>query len=357
LQRGISIIICCYNSAAILPETLKHIAFQKMPEPIGWEVIVVDNNSTDRTAGIAINEWGKYSIDIPFKVLQESRMGLIYARKSGVAAAKYDIILFCDDDNWLSEHYVFTSYERMIENNNIGILAGSSIGFFASPQPSWFSAFEKAYAIGKPLTCSGIANDRGYLAGAGMVIRKDIFMLLHQLSFEFILTGRKGEALSSGEDAELSLLTLFLGYDLYYDESLYFTHYMPAKRLQWAYCVHMMSRGHALPQIALFFYRYCYYALQNKQPMQYKATYRIALRRGVRKTLSHFKGIQPALESIRLLLVSKPGSKKEIHLKAELNRLIFMLLHKKKLQQQFQQIAAVMPQLMHMRKNVVTQAV
>lgn len=53
IRAGVSIVICCYNSASRLPETLQHIAEQEVAANISWEVIVVDNASTDNTQEIA----------------------------------------------------------------------------------------------------------------------------------------------------------------------------------------------------------------------------------------------------------------------------------------------------------------
>ena len=47
---GVSIVICCHNSAKLLPRTLEHLRAQEVDSTIPWEVIVVDNASTDNTA-------------------------------------------------------------------------------------------------------------------------------------------------------------------------------------------------------------------------------------------------------------------------------------------------------------------
>ena len=49
MSQGISIIIACYNSEKVISTTLEHLQNQKKYEGINWEVIVIDNNSTDNT--------------------------------------------------------------------------------------------------------------------------------------------------------------------------------------------------------------------------------------------------------------------------------------------------------------------
>ncbi|MBK6904811.1 MAG: glycosyltransferase [Saprospirales bacterium] len=56
-STGVSVVVCCYNSSARLPATLEHLAHQSLPAGLPVEVIVVDNNSKDRTAETALGEW------------------------------------------------------------------------------------------------------------------------------------------------------------------------------------------------------------------------------------------------------------------------------------------------------------
>lgn len=56
-QEGVSIIICCYNAQDRIVRTLEHIQQQRFFIPIPWEVIVIDNASTDNTAEVAENVW------------------------------------------------------------------------------------------------------------------------------------------------------------------------------------------------------------------------------------------------------------------------------------------------------------
>ena len=100
-MTGISIIICCYNSAKRLPETLAHLANQQVDGGVRWELILVNNNSTDETEVVAQNLWGALGSPAPLKIFEEPLPGLSYARNNGMKKAIYEVFLFCDDDNWL----------------------------------------------------------------------------------------------------------------------------------------------------------------------------------------------------------------------------------------------------------------
>ena len=52
-MKGISVVVCCYNSIARIGETLTYLSNQKVPADVAWEIVLVDNASTDRTADFA----------------------------------------------------------------------------------------------------------------------------------------------------------------------------------------------------------------------------------------------------------------------------------------------------------------
>ena len=54
MAEGVSVVICCYNSAERLPRTLTHLAAQRVSEKLPWEVIVIDNASQDKTGEVAL---------------------------------------------------------------------------------------------------------------------------------------------------------------------------------------------------------------------------------------------------------------------------------------------------------------
>jgi glycosyltransferase involved in cell wall biosynthesis len=102
LARMISVVIPAYNEAQVIGQTLTSLTEQTFTG--SFEVIVVDNNSTDNTAQVA-----KQFVDkLNLKVITEKKQGRGAARAAGFAAAKGDIICSTDADtllppNWLTE--------------------------------------------------------------------------------------------------------------------------------------------------------------------------------------------------------------------------------------------------------------
>lgn len=254
IQPGVSIMICCHNGASRLAETLKYIAQQDVPSYIPWEVIIVDNKSTDYSAMTARIEWAKYRLNARFRVVLETKLGLSNARARGFKEAQYDYVLMCDDDNWLAPDYVSTVYRIMFEKPNIGALGGLGTLVFELKPPGYIE-YSNIFAAGEQAPEPGKVP--GYrIYGAGCVIRKSAYQRLHEIGFQSLLVDRKGRQLSSGGDYELCYALYILGYDIWYDDQLRFKHYITRERLNWDYfmryakesaeCFEVLSSYHAI---------------------------------------------------------------------------------------------------------------
>ena len=227
-------IVCCYNSESRISDTLENIAKQKILN-LQLEVILVDNNSSDNTAKVAIEVWSKLGNPFCLSILTEPTPGLSHARKKGVLSAKGEIIVFCDDDNWLSEDFIGKGFKIMNSNHEIGVLGGRGIAVFEGEEPDWFSTFQGSYAVGFQALYSGDITSRGYVWGAGCFIRRQTLLQLYESGFESFCSGRKKGLLLSGDDSEICKWNILIGKKLWYDESLVFKHYIEKHRLEKEY--------------------------------------------------------------------------------------------------------------------------
>ena len=242
-KLGVSIVICCHNSAPRLPQTLTHLAAQQVTEgQIPWEVIVVDNASTDQTASRALTLWPQ-DAPAPLRVVNEPQLGLIHARIRGFKEATFELVSFIDDDNWACPQWVETISELMSQLNDIGACGGWITAACEITPPPWFERYAKEYAVGQQAAKSGdVTSTRGFLWGAGLTIRKSAWQQLLDAGFCPVLSGRKGAILSAGEDTEICLALRLAGWRLWYDERLKLEHYLPAHRLEWPY-LRRLHRG------------------------------------------------------------------------------------------------------------------
>lgn len=208
-----TVIVCTYNRADSLRDTLAALQAQEVAPDRQWEIIVVDNNSSDHTRYVV--EEVRVSckrIVYAFEAVQ----GLSHARNHGIARADGNVILFTDDDvlpepDWLES--TLTGLSKFRADACGGYIAP----IWETAPPRWLT--ERFYGF------LAIRNDRAddFLVkpgdtppfGANMAFRKAVFDKVGLFDGN---RGRKGETLASGEDGEMfqrilaaGLVVAFLG--------------------------------------------------------------------------------------------------------------------------------------------------
>ena len=246
IKDGVSVIVCCYNSAQRLPETLEAIALQRAPE-LNWEVVVVDNASTDGTAIVAKDTWAGFGAPKPLRVVEEPKAGLNWARRKGIETARYEFLVFCDDDNWLAEDYLSTAANVFDSHEEVAAVGGCGQPAYESSPPPWLEENRLALALGPQNIDSGIVNT---LYGAGLCIRASALHRLWANNFSPQLSGRQGEQLSSGEDDEICLALRLSGWKLWYEKTMEFQHFIPTGRFPWSYWKSLL-RGQGAGAVSL----------------------------------------------------------------------------------------------------------
>lgn len=264
-------IICCYNSTQRISETLRHLGAQKAT--VSWDIVLVDNASTDGTTETAMKIWSEQSRPATLAVVHESQPGLSHARAAGIEAATAPIVIFCDDDNWLDANYVQRVHELMTQFPDAGIIGGWCDGAFEVPLEPGLEAMHGALSIGTQTNRDGEVKA---VFGAGMAIRKKCFEIT-QLAGASLLEDRKGKALTSGGDTELCYRALFASYKVRFSDDLHFIHFMPKERVKKSYlfrlCLAQVGatiilaayeaiRKNDRRQFARFFFAFIFHRLQ-----------------------------------------------------------------------------------------------
>lgn len=235
-QPGVSVIVCCYNSAKRLPPTLQHLFAQVVPASIPWEIIIVNNNATDSTVQTAQQLYTQTDQSIAFRIVDEPTPGLSHARNKGFETAQYQYVLMVDDDNWLSSNYVETVFNNLEENPNAAMVGGLGIPALEEQKPAWFADYAYCYATGPQAKTEGAAVVRAHeLYGAGCALKLSMLNTIRKKGFSNILSDRTGSSLMSGGDTELCYAFRLAGYDLLYNEQISFQHFLPKARVNWKY--------------------------------------------------------------------------------------------------------------------------
>lgn len=233
LSYGMTILIACYNASSIIEQTLNCLMKLHRVQDFSWEVLLVDNNSTDNTIGLAKRIWKG---DAELRIVHEERQGTGYAKLRGMQEAWYFYIGIVDQDNWLDEDWMQKAVHYMDQAPNAAFIFGKGAPIFETHKPDWFDRYQQNFAVGPQYSSNGLVLDPDrFFYAAGSVLRKEAFDQLMTLGFEPLLQSRTGTHLLSGEDTELQILLELLGWDLHYQEDLSFKHYMVKERLNRTY--------------------------------------------------------------------------------------------------------------------------
>ena len=96
--NGISIVICTSNGVSRLEPTLKSIFALEIDNNIPWELLIIDNASSDNTFQFCEKLIEQNNFSNTTRILREPLAGCNYARHKGFNEASYKWLLFCDDD-------------------------------------------------------------------------------------------------------------------------------------------------------------------------------------------------------------------------------------------------------------------
>lgn len=260
-MQGISLLICCHNSEKIIEQTLQHVQNQEV-ENVLWEVILINNNSTDQTSLVAHSFWN-YKRNSNFKIVEESLPGLSNARLRGIKEAKFDIVSFVDDDNLIPHNWV-QYVSQVFQKNEIGVLGCTSIGKFDFEVPEWYEKHKLAFATGELYSGDFLdVTSHGLVYGAGLSMRKAIFEKLAEKNWKPHLTDRIGTKQSGGGDSELTLAARLLGYRIFYTNQIKSEHLIKADRLTWER-LKAMTWGFGEADVFILPYQYQYKKILNK---------------------------------------------------------------------------------------------
>lgn len=250
-ENGISVVICCYNSARTIVRALEHLHRQRGMERIPWEVIVVNNNSSDATERLVLGFIDAHP-GWPATLVREQTPGLMHARKAGLARARYALVQFCDDDNFLADNYLSAMWKAM-QSATVGACGGKGVPLFdeGTTPPEWFDAIAPSYACGEQ--GKGDEADVPHLYGAGLCVRKALLQQLEQKGFAYLLTGRTGNRQLSGDDTELCYVIRRMGYRLRYVGEAEFGHCLSASRMTMDYVRRLYyGFGFSLPVLDMY---------------------------------------------------------------------------------------------------------
>jgi glycosyltransferase involved in cell wall biosynthesis len=170
-DMDISVVLGTYNRAASLRITLESFSKLICPPNLSWELLVVDNNSTDSTR----EEIEKFAgtASFPVRYIFEQQQGRSAALNAGIAAANGEIISFTDDDVYLHPDWL-SNLKRGFDQFDCAAVAGRVVPQWSHPKPDWLE-MEGQFAVVNFDLGDDVKEIRIPPLGANCAFRKDIF--------------------------------------------------------------------------------------------------------------------------------------------------------------------------------------
>jgi glycosyltransferase involved in cell wall biosynthesis len=225
----LSVVVCTYNRSKLLKYCLKCLCHQKL-EARNYEIIVVDNNSTDNTDEI-IRSYLKGKAQI--KYFKEKHQGLSHARNRGCNEAQGKYLAYIDDDCIVSRNYLRNVF-AIIEENEVDIMGGPIYPYYTEKRPSWF---RDRYEIRKYEEQSGFSKCCR-ISGGNFIIRRDLLKKIGRFDTEM---GMKGNKIRLGEDAKIlenyRFITPKERQKVYYDLNCFVLHHVPGYKMRLKYVI------------------------------------------------------------------------------------------------------------------------
>jgi glycosyltransferase involved in cell wall biosynthesis len=139
----ISVVLCTYNRWQVLAKALESVAASHLPASVEWEVLVVDNNSNDRTREV-VEEFAERH-PRRFRYLFESKPGKSNALNAGVTAAQGEILAFMDDDVSVDPAWLDSLTIPLRSDSDWSGAGGPVILDWSCPPPFWFDTKRAQY--------------------------------------------------------------------------------------------------------------------------------------------------------------------------------------------------------------------
>lgn len=223
----VTVILCTHNRCQSLAVVLENLVRQAMPGSATWEILVVDNNSTDETRNVA----EEFATNHPERIryILETRQGLSFARNAGISQSSARVLAFTDDDVTIETDWLNDLTAELIQGNWAGA-GGRIVPLWSRPLPGWLCA-DDPNTMG-PFVAFDAGAEAGELVrapyGANMAFRREMFEKYGGFRTDL---GRSSKNLQGREDIEFASRILARGERLRYEPSAVVYHPAPSERM------------------------------------------------------------------------------------------------------------------------------
>jgi glycosyltransferase involved in cell wall biosynthesis len=235
---SISVVICTYNRAAYIQEAMESLYAQTLGRGV-YEVIIVNNNSTDNTELICRSFLESHA-DAHFYYYNEPMQGASFARNTGAYHAASPLLCFMDDDAVAEKDYLERIVQFFATHPDAGGLGGRIIPRYIPSEPGWMSHYVSSlvghFHYSDEVT---VFKPGKYPLESNMIISKADFDAIG--GFNTALPGVMGTLRIGGEGKDFFLRLQALGRKIYYDPAIRVHHVVETAKLTHEYMYRVAS--------------------------------------------------------------------------------------------------------------------
>ena len=232
MRERVSVVVCTFNRCDSLDDSLKSLQAMTVPENIDWDLVIVDNKSTDGTRSVI--EKFSANAEVNVKYVFEPIQGLSHARNRGVLSTESEYIAFTDDDVLVKEDWLASIVEAFA-TSGADCVGGKIIPHWLGERPRWLSDnLMNILAMldhGDKTLELDLKHDDRILYGANFAFRR---ASLIKAGLFNVGLGRKGDS-GAGEDKEILEKLSLIGGKIIYHPKVTVLHKVPPERLNKAY--------------------------------------------------------------------------------------------------------------------------
>ena len=245
----ISVVVCTYNRCDDLRIAMQSLMLQDFLAS-DYEILIVDNNSTDRTKDVVL--------EFPHvRYLLEEKIGLSYARNRGIEESQGEIIAFIDDDARAEKTWLSVLNNVYKEEKDIGCVGGRVMLDWVAPKPTWLQPELDEVFNGINYSDAGTVLSYPQVPyGTNISYKAGVF---HEIGFFGTELGRIGTKLLAGEETELCLRIEKKGYKIFYKPEAIVYHRVEPDKLTKSYIRKRAiwhGRSHAMIELKHFGHSY-----------------------------------------------------------------------------------------------------
>jgi len=231
----ITMIICTRDRATQLRKVLGSAVDLQIPPGLKWELLVVDNGSTDETGEVARS----YRDRLPLRLVREERAGLSNARNKGVEETAGQYICWTDDDVLLDPQWLAAYWAAFNRHPEAAVFGGRITPVLEPPTPAWFARLSADWPIKILLASRDFGEEPCQLSfareivpwGANFAVRT---AEQRQVAYEPGL-GVSPDHRRIGEEAEVAFRLLSSGATGWWVPAAKVSHMISTQRQSWDY--------------------------------------------------------------------------------------------------------------------------